>query len=714
MARKYDIGELNKLYSQSETTDREIFAEMRSNIQLVAGDHYNKRAQRYATQLRDNRKASDYQKIRIFKNHTHKIQKRYSNAVYEFASGVSISPQLEDERQDQKAAELNKLVYDDARYRYKWDALWRKFADDYTTIGEACCMIRWNPEKGQIVGYEPLLDPNGQPYYDEQGQQQPDPNKPVYSGDFEYRRIFGFNLLRDAGAQSGEDSPWLCERQMEYTDDLKRRYKDQPDKLGFISEDKGENFVIFDASKGGYDQSAHHTLVRSFYFKPGPEHPEGYYYITTRQGVLEEGPLPYGIWPFVWAGFDEHPTSARGRSIIKQARPFQGEVNRASSSMAMHQITIGDDKIIYQAGSKLAPGALLPGVRGITYQGVPPQILPGRDGGQYQAYIDSTLDEMYKMLDVYEHEMEKDPKGGQQDPIGVLFKNAKQRQKLSRYSSKFGDFIVSFVEVFLDLAKNYYSDEQLVPAIGRGEIRNIQEFRTTVPLQYKIHVVETDNTLDTKFGAHLTLTQVMQYAGAQLTREDMGMLIGNLPFINKKEITRDMSMEYENVRNDMLAIERGEFPQPNQDDDHAYYAKKFTSRMKEPDFRYLEQPIQQLYAMKRDMHRKLQAEKEQKLIDLKNEYVPVDGPLIACDMYVPSPDPKKAPKRARIPQRALDWLMKLLSSQGASLEQLENMELGQLQAFQQVVSPNGVPQGNAGQPRAGAVSPPAMMQQSPF
>lgn len=710
MPRKYDIGQLNKMYQQSETVDREIFAEMRSNILLVAGDHFNKRAHRYFSQIRDNRDLTDYQKIRIFKNHIHKIQKRYSNAVFEFASGVGISPQLEHERQDQKAAELNRMVLEDGKYRHKFDDMWRRFADDYTAVGECCAMIRWDPDKGQLQGYEPSLDAMGMPALDDEGNYEPDMAKPVYSGDFEFRRIFAFNLLRDPGAKCWEESNWICERQMVDTHELRMKYAGDPSKVDMITEDNGTEFIVFDATKGGYDRSSNQTLVRSYYFRPGREHPNGYYYMTTRQGVLEEGELPYGIWPFVWAGFDEHPTSARGRSLIKQARPFQAEINRASSSMAMHQITIGDDKIIYQAGSKLAPGALLPGVRGITYQGMEPKILPGRDGGQYQQYIDATISEMYKMLDVYEHEMEKDPKGGQQDPIGVLFKNAKQRQKLSRYSQKFGKFLCEFVELYLKLAKNYYEEEHLAPAIGRGEMRNIQEFKSSEPLSYRIHIEEQDNTLETKFGAHLSLTQVMQYAGKQLTREDLGMLIGNLPFINKKEITKDISMEYDNVKNDMLAIERGEFPQPNPDDNHEYYAKKFTSRMKESDFRYLPEPVQQLYKIKRDAHRKMHAQHEQRLIDMKNEYVPVDGPLIALDMYVPNPDPKKAPKRARYPQRALEWLGKIMSAQGASLEKLENMEAGYMKSFQQAVSSSGVPQGHVAGPRAGAVASPALAQ----
>ena len=702
MPRRYDIGKLNSIYQHSETVDREMFAEMRSNVLLVAGDHFNKNNDRNLSQIRDNRDLNDYQKLRIFKNHIHKIQKRYSNTVFENANSVDISPQLDHEMQDQKAAELNKAVYKDAKYRYNWDETWRKAADDYTGVGEACIMIRWDAEAGELLGYEPEMGPDDSPLFDyDRGEYTPDMARPIYQGDFIFDRIFGFNLLREAGSKSMQESEVLIVRKMIETFKLKQTYKNDPNKLGFITEDKGTEFVVFDATKGGYDRSYNQTLLREFYLKPSRENPQGYYYITTRSGILEEGELPFGIWPFVWVGFDEHPTSARGRSIIKQARPFQAEINRASSSMAMHQITIGDDKILYQAGTKLAPGALLPGVRGITFQGAPPQILNGRDGGQYREYIVHTIEEMYKMLDVYEHEMEKDPKGGQQDPLGVLFKNAKQKQKLSRYSVKFGRFLTEFVELFLKLARKYYTDEHLIPAIGRGEIANIPEWRGTTPLQYKIHISESDGTLETKFGKHLALTQVMQYAGSQLTREDMGKIIRNMPFANLEETAEDLVVEYDNVKNDMLAMERGEWPDPLPDDDHAYFTKRLTHRMKQADFKYLPPQVQQMYAEKRKIHSQMQAEKEQRLIDLKNEYIPVDGPLIACEMYVPNPDPKKAPKRARIPQRALDWLIQQMGAQGASMERMENMQLGELQNYQSLLTSGSRPQsGQGGGPQA--------------
>jgi hypothetical protein len=201
MPRHYDIGQLNKLYQSGESIDREVFAEMRSNILLVAGDHFSKRGSRAFNQIRDNRDLTDYQKLRIFKNHIHKIQRRYANAILEYANGVTISPQLEHERQDQKASELNKKVWKDAEYRHDMDELFMNFADDFTTIGECCLMIRWDPEKGDLVGYEAEVDADGIPIQDDVGTHIPNMARPVFSGDFEFRRLFAFKVMRAAANQ---------------------------------------------------------------------------------------------------------------------------------------------------------------------------------------------------------------------------------------------------------------------------------------------------------------------------------------------------------------------------------------------------------------------------------------------------------------------------------------------------------------------------------
>ncbi len=685
--RKKTVGQLNRLYNEAETVDKSLFAEQRSHILLISGEHYNDRNSRKYNQIRDQRDQSDHTKLRLTKNHTHKVHKYYVQSVMSNAKGVTVMPQLGGEIQDQKAAELNKAVWIDTQTRCKIDRKTRLWASDYCGIGEVHLKVYWDPDKGDLKGYNQKLDELGMPMVDERGQPVPDKDDPVFAGDFVHERIFGFNMLRDPGAQSFEESPYLIIRKMVNTEELKARYKDDEGKFKAIVEGANEMYIVFDSHRGGYEKSKGFSPIREYYFRPCVEYPRGYYYIATKGVILEQGELPLGLFPIVSQGFDVHQTSPRGRSIIKQARPYQAEINRASSSQALHQITIGDDKILYQAGTKLAPGSLLPGVRGITFQGMEPKILQGRDGGQYQDYINGQIKEMYDVLDVNNVMAQSQNTAGGNDLYALLFRSAAQKQQLSGYSEQFEDFLVDVCELTLELGKEYLPDDMLIPAMGMKEYVNMAEYKSSEKLRYKINVVPQDDTLETKFGKQLSFQHLLQYSGAKLGREDIGMLMRNMPFANSEEMFKKYTIDNDSTKNIMLALERGEYPQSIEEDNHEYIISELSLRIRQPDFRYLQEQIQQAYMSKRKEHTELQAQKEKKILAMQSEYIPADGPMIACDMYVENADPKKAPKRARIPQRALDWLVKHLQEQSGSLERLEEMNGGTASDMAQAMGP---------------------------
>jgi hypothetical protein len=721
--RKADLGQLESLYMQAEALDKEVYAEMRSNLLLVAGEHYSKsHIANYRTHVRESRELSDMQKLRLTKNHVHRVHRRYTEAVSRYAAGVTVAPAKENEMQDQKDAELNLAVMEDIKYRHKDSERVRKEIDDFVDIGEVACLILWDPNKGDFLGYAHQQVPDGEDpkpghYADESGflyneeDDSPvaDEDSAVFRGDFEFRRLYGFNMWRDTTCKDMLSSRFLGIREMYPTSKLKARYHNDPDKLKLLQNEQNQEFVIFDALRNGYDRAKGMSLLKQVFYRPCEEYPMGYFVIWTTAGILEEGEIPFGIFPIVWKGFDEHATAPRGRSIIKQARPYQAEINRAASQQAQTQITIGDDKLLYQAGTKLAPGALLPGVRGISYQGNMPTVLPGRDGSQFVNYIAGQIDELDKILDLNEIDVEV---GGQVDPYAMLFRSAKQREKFSRYSSKFEEYRVEFWQIVLDLAKKYYPDDMLVPAVGSKEYVNLAEFRTTVRQSYRIHVEARDDTLETSFGRQLSIQHVLQYASSNLDKDDIGKLIRAMPYGNFEETFGDLTIDYDLAKNDMLAMERGDFTPAQPDDNHVYMIKKLGFRMRQPDFKFLNPQIQNLFVIKKQQHMQLEAKRQQQIIDAKNEYIPIDGPMIACDMYVNDPsDPTKDPKRARVPQTALDWLLKTLAAQGQDMQKLQSMDEAQQAQLAQIVKNSmGLTGGAPGQPHPGMPPGPPMAQ----
>jgi len=695
-----DIGDLNKIYDEAESADKDIFAEFRSNVLLIEGTHYSKRSFKDQPNLRDPRSHSyDSQKLRITKNHTHKIARHYVANILSHSPDVTIVPKDEASMQDKKSAELNHAVKLDAAYRYRIAEKVREYCSDFVGIGEVAAKIFFDPNAGDLKGYEQATDDEGNSLFEEDGMTpMPDEKRPVFSGGFVFERIYGMNLLRHAAAKEMREAECWIIRKMVSVDHLKAIYKDDAEKVKSIHSSQDETYVVFDSTKTTYTQVKNQTMVREFYYKPCYDYPEGWYYIATSEGILEEGPLPYGIFPIVWAGFDQYQTTPRGRGIVKVARPFQAEINRASSSMAMHQVTIGDDKILYQAGTKLAPGALLPGVRGITFQGQAPQILEGRNGGQYLEYINATIAEMEDVLMISEINQEQ---AANLDPQALLFRSLKQKAKFGQYGEKFGQFLVDFWELYLTLAKKYLPDDAVITAVGKSEQINISEFKNTRPLNHQIKVVEMDGTIESQMGKQMVFQHALQYLGSQLSKDQIGMILRDMPFGNMKDATQELTIDYDITTNDMLSLERGQMPSPTPNVDSTYALKRLDLRMKQQDFQFLPPDMQQNYAQFKQQYVDIQAAQAQTLIDAKNEFIPANGALIACDMYVPNPDdPQKAAKRVRVPYQALDWLIKKMEAQGMGLAALEQMNQGTMADIAQQLNNQSGSQA-MGQPQMG-------------
>lgn len=670
----YKIDELNRLHDDAKSLDKEALSEFRSNILLISGEHYSKKLNDLWNRNRVNTGGNDQYQLRITKNWLHRAHRIYVNAITSQAPGVTVSPRNQNELQDQKSAELNLSVWEYAKDKYKINSLIRELAGDFCGIGECAVKIFFDPTKGELRGYEQLNDDEGNPLTDEFGQPVPDKSKPVFTGEFVFERLFAQNIFRDPGCMQMKNAKWIGVEKLESSRTLKEKYKDQPEKLKYITEATDE-FLVFDSSKNGYGREKDQTLLLEYYFKPCFEYPNGYFYISTKSGILEEGELPGGVFPISWQGFDEHPTKARATSIVKVARPWQAEINRASSQVALHGITIGEDKILYQAGTKVSQGSLLPGVRGITYQGQAPTILPGRTGEQFYQYIQMQEDELSRalMIDMIDVEKEQNV-----EPIAMLFKSMNQNQKFSYYSVKFGEFLVDMATSFLRLAKFYLEGDELIAAIGRGEVINIDEFKATTHLNHVIKVEEQTDTIETKLGKQLVLSQILQYVGSNMERDDIGKLINSMPFGNWQDSFGDFTIDEKNVKNDFLAMERGEVPMISQSDNSAYILKQVARRKKERDFGLLPQEVQQLYAQYEQIHSQKIADEQAAIKAAEAEFIPTGGALVAADMYVPNEDPTKTPKRVRVPYQALDWLLKQLQQQGMGQEALQQMNQAQV------------------------------------
>jgi len=510
--KKHSFSDLETLSREADTMDKHVFAEMRTNLLLVSGDHYTNTSHRILKQLRaQHRTSNNDQKLRLTKNHVQRICNRYCNTLLSTNPGVGFSAKNPSENQDQKAAELNKAVWQDAVTRYSLHKLRDLWCSDFVDVGEVAVKIFWDPDAGDLKGFEQKLDKRGKPVFESvsiPGQRKkaqipvPDRDLPVFQGEMIFERLWGFNLKRAPEAQTMDDSPYLIADKMTSKDELLKKWKDT-DKERLIVDSGGKTFMVFDHSQGAYRKTENEILIKEYYFRPGPIYPKGWFFFTTGSGILEEGELPGGIFPIVMQQFKSMQTSPRGQSIIKTLRPYQIEINRAASKIAEHQITLGDDKLLVQNGTKISAGGQLPGVRAVNYTGMPPSILAGRDGSQYLNYMQSQTEEMYQVVDLELNEL--DSKESNQDSFALLFSAASKKKRFQTYISRFENFMVDVATTYLGLAKVHFTDDRVIKMIGRDEIVNITEFKNTEDIHFQIIIEPQADDIETKMGKQLIL-----------------------------------------------------------------------------------------------------------------------------------------------------------------------------------------------------------------
>lgn len=683
--KEHTLQELEDLYSEAEQCDKEVFAEMRSNLLLISGDHYKKRNSEFFKRIQSASELTDQQKIRLTKNHVQKIHKTQCNIILAAAPGVGFQPKNENEIQDQKAAELHEAVWRDAEDKYNLAESTDEWVEEFNGIGEVATKIFYDPSIGSIVGYHQQVDELGQPVADEMGNPVPDMENPKFQGGWVFEDVQGFNLLRAPSIKKIKKSPYLIIRKMVDVKKLKNQFPQEEKK---ISATQDRTFLVFDSQKAGYRQSKDECLVKEFYFRPCPQYPNGYFYISIETAILDKGELPGGVFPIVWQYCDQLPTTPRGVSPVKTMRPYQMEINRAGSKIAEHQITLGDDKLLIQDGTKISAGVALPGVRSVNYRGVEPGILQGRAGTQYLEYMNSQITELYRVMNVPEA---LEDEVAQIDPYALLYRAASQKKKFKRYIARFERFQKEVVKTFLKLAKIHMSNDEIVYAVGRAEAVNIPEFKNAQDICYQIKVTEQAEDVEGKLGKQLVLNNILQYIGPQLQKDDIGKLIRIMPYVNEEEAFSDFTLDYDSARNDILALDRGELPPIHEYDDHIYIVKKLVSRKRQADFPMLSPEIQQNYDRVIQQHEQAAAMQAEKIQRAKDGFIPTDGYMVTCDLYVSDPaDPTKT-RRARLPYRALDWLIKQLEVQGKSLEQLEGINQGALAEMAGMMSSQNSP-----------------------
>ena len=647
------LNKLNELFDSAANSDKELYAEMRTNVLLKNGNHYNKQASRYIEQLRTKGAVPQEQaKIRITKNHIHRILNSYENSILEHNPSVTVSPFNPDELSDTKAASIGKSVLDWVKQTVKWDKRRAKFVSDFVTVGETYAKLSYDYELG----------PQGT---DEMGS-------PLLSGEFKIDKFYGFEVKVDPSARDFDEAKWICIElivdKVDLIDMMIAMGKE--DQIKGIEHANGGSYMIFDSHRGTQMKKSGKVLLREWFFRPTSKRPNGWYALNTDAIDLMQDELPMGIFPIYKCGFDDVENSPRSSSIVRVCRPYQVEINRASSKMAEHQVTLGDDKVYIQSGTKLTNGGTHNGIRAIKVSGAPPVVQAGRSGEQYLAYTVQTIQEMYQAVDLTELIQDKQTVG---DPFLMLFESMKRKKKYAKYVEKYERFEIEIFSDVLRMSKKYLNRNHVIKITGQQENLSIPEFKQMKDDGFQVKVEAMSGDLETRFGKVLTTVQILQYAGSSLQPDQIGTLIKQLPYGNHEQIFDPLTINYDSVTSDILAMDRGVKRDAKPFDKHQYMLEAFMNRMRKSDFESLPEEVQALYADRISQHEQFVQKQKDELQRQQQGMIPTDGFLTTINASWKNPQTGKV-ERIKVPSSSVMWLSQQLQQQGF-FTQLEGLSV---------------------------------------
>lgn len=666
--KKFTKSELQELYNKGDMADKKIFAEMRNNVMLNAGYHYKNSSNEFIDRTREKNKISaESSRLKLIRNHTQKLVNITSNNIMRYCDGVTILPQNEFEPGDQKAAEMNKSVWKSIQEDIGDDEATEMYIDSFTTIGEMVCYMKYDPMGGKKIRDEQSINP-------ETGQME---NLPIFEGKFIDEEILAFNLRRHHGCLRMKDSPGFIIDRSHYLKDLKEQYKDNRQIAEKIQKNESTNFFAFDPNTQSYRHVEDQVITHEFLFKPCHGLEDGWSIITTADfEILEEGPLPFGIWPLAMSQYSNMATTPRGISKIRSTRPYQVELNRLASKRAENQIATGDDKVFIQSGTKMTEDTKFKGVRMFNISGQPPVVIQGRDASQFNEIYEKEKREFYEVGDIESELQENRDMRKTMDPMGQIYQALKDRKKYIKQIKRAQNFFVERAKIALRLAKECLPDEKVIYMAGRNEQINIPEFKSSEDICYRLTIQPQQDDVDEMLGKQLSIQHALQYVGPQLQPNQIGMILKEMPFLNKSKMFRSFTRNEDKAENLILALDRGQYLPATKFDDPGQMAEALSARMSEPDFQFLNPNIQRLYQLKLEEYDTLLSQQKSEIEQQNAGMIPDKGALIKADFWVPDPTRKNNSVRMLVPTDSMQWLKERLERQGIMQDQLVGLPLG--------------------------------------
>ena len=677
--RPYSIQKLNEKFEQGRRADETIFGEMRGGLLLYSGRHNPKDRSGAANSVTNfrvyghiSRDGKGENRLQIVDNHVPRVADVYINEIMSAVPDIIVNPAEGGDIRASRLAEMNQAVWKEHKKKIgKYQMHIYDEAQTFVTVGEVAVKIYWDDEK-EWLKEEPVSP---------------------------------FDLVRAPGSKRLEDSPWLIQTSVYTKQEFQEAYgKKLAEQLasqgGGLNEGESQgpkSHMIFKTSEREYSE-LDAVEVKEFYLRPNKKYPQGYFVFFTENKLLQEGPLPGGIFPIVTTRCLTTPGLPRGHSFIRNIYNLQMEINRATSQDASNMIHFGDDKIVTNSNSSVQLDKKFKGISHLkvsTYNDVKSAVmyLPSAGLPKYMEYIQNLIKKIdYKAHIVSTMEEKKNPRAG--DISFVLYSRIKDKRKFALIGTRFEEYQKEKGRTVLALLRHYLNADDIIHSGNRQDTILIDDFKETSDIDYQFDINVGNSTPEEALGKQLQVQQALQYIGPNLNPMQIGLLLRATTLGDSPEIIDSFTANHDSAVQNLILLEKGVMPVITRTEDFAYKAERVAQRMNRPDFQQLPQQIQQLFHQFLQTCEQKLAEQERQKIMADKGLIPTTGYQVTCDFYTTKPGAKGTPvtSKVKVPADALEWLLQAMEKQGSYQNNVENLPMSsQINVGNQISGPQAAP-----------------------
>lgn len=601
-----DVGELQKLYRQSEQARERFIADWYLNSAFYVGQQWL-----YWNRGRlDKPRLAQWRETVVDNRIQPVVLSRVARKVKTKPTFVC-TPRTADE-QDIEATEIgNQQLEADWKHLELQRKLFRAllWAD---ITGAGFWKIYWDATKGEsnnfiFDGENPVYH-QGTPLASEGVGDVPAEmigenwtSKPVAQGDICVEIDSPFELYPDPLAQSFDEAEWIIEKKVRSLNYVKEKYNfdamaDTNAPLGPV-----ESRIFASMVYAGNEADYRGVSVYEYWCKPNHEHPKGKRCVWANDQVLYEEEAPFDTFPYVMFSGITVPGRFWPTSLVTQLRGPQTELNKVRSQIAENGARIGNPSLLTSRHANVKYTGL-PGERvyyDSTVQDAVPSYLQPPDMPVYvREEIERIVDSISEISGLHEVSKAQVPTGvTAASAINLLMEADDTRigpeiQDMERGLEQAGQKI-------LRLRAQFNTDERMIRIAGEDGFWDIAPFRGSMLRENTDVEVQAGSGMPrskaAKQAAMTELLNTLAQYGIQLDPRDLRRFAKEYEVGGLDKLFEGLNATEQQIQRENRQLATGtEVPIKDWDDDQAHIEGHDEFRMSSR-YEKMPPPLQQLF-----------------------------------------------------------------------------------------------------------------------